>query len=34
VYEKKSFGKKEKLFLCFAVYEKKGRCFFAFGSKR
>jgi hypothetical protein len=34
VYKKKSFGKKEKYcFLCFAVYEKKGRCFFALGSK-
>jgi hypothetical protein len=21
-------------FLCFAAYEKKGRCFFAFGSKK
>ena len=35
VYKKESFGKKEKYcFLCFAAYEKKGRCFFAFGSKK
>jgi hypothetical protein len=34
VYKKGSFGKKEKCcFLCFAAYKKKGRCFFAFGSK-
>jgi hypothetical protein len=34
VYKKESFRKKEKCcFLCFATYEKKGRCFFAFGSK-
>jgi hypothetical protein len=30
VYKKESFGKKEKCcFLCFAAYEKKGRCFFS-----
>jgi hypothetical protein len=34
VHKKESFGKKEKCcFLCFAMYEKKGRCFFALGSK-
>jgi hypothetical protein len=32
VYKKESFEKKC-CFLCFAAYEKKGRCFFAFGSK-
>jgi hypothetical protein len=31
-YKKETFGKKGKCcFLCFAEYEKKGRCFFAFG---
>ena len=31
--KKQSFGKKRKRPLGFVVYEKKGRCFFAFGSK-
>jgi hypothetical protein len=34
VFKKESFGKGKCSFLCFAVYEKKGRCFFAFGSKK
>jgi hypothetical protein len=34
-YKKGELRKKGKCcFLCFAVYEKKGRCFFAFGSKK
>jgi hypothetical protein len=31
---KESFEKKENVVLCFVAYEKKGRCFFAFGSKK
>jgi hypothetical protein len=32
---KEELRKKGKCYvLCFAVYEKKGRCFFAFGSKK
>jgi hypothetical protein len=35
VHKKESFGKKGKCCsLCFAAYEKKGRCFFADGSKK
>jgi hypothetical protein len=35
VHKKRELQKKGKCcFLCFAAYEKKGRCFFAVGSKK
>ena len=35
VYKKEKLRKKGKCcFLCFVAHEKKGRCFFAFGSKK
>jgi hypothetical protein len=33
-YEGELWKKGKCCFLCFVAYEKKGRCFFAFGSKK